>query len=263
MNSILEQLKRRVADLEERLSTDGALNADRIAVFDLDGTLLEGDIGEAVFAYLLHQGQQLGWTWEDYQRTLRTHKARAYRAVVEAMAGMEVEAVREATRSVMSLEKTNLALHSSPVRTPKPRTLFVELVSFLAHLQYRIYVISASNHISVQHIVGEWFDIPRSRAFGIETRIINGRLTSELIEPVPIGIGKADLYKRFEGRNKPLITATDSRIDSPLLHLTHTEGLSIWVGENQLDFDVVMERASNGQQICVVGTEEESKTDQY
>ena len=260
---MLELLKRQVLEMEDRMLHASAQRPERIAVFDLDGTLLHGDIGDAVFAYLILQGHPVGLSWPDYQRLIRTHRSKAYRAIVEAMAGMEVETVLQATSTVMSLGMDYLMLRSDRVSIPKPRPLLSQFVSLLREFQYQVFVISASNHISVQHVAQTWFDIPPSHAFGIQARIEAGRLTPRLLEPVPIGAGKAELYRRVAGANIPLITATDSRIDVPLLKLTHPEGLSLWVGEDHLDFDVVMENARNGQRVCFVGSEEVSREDEY
>ncbi len=130
-------------------------------------------------------------------------------------------------------------------------------------LKYQVFVLSASNHISVQHVAQEWFNIPPSHAFGIQCRIRDHRLTPELVTPVPIGSGKADLFKRVAGPAIPLITATDSALDLPLLRLTHPEGFSLWVGDDHSDYNVAVQNARVGQKFLFVGSGEEAQTDDF
>ena len=86
--------------MEVRLARDSSRLPDKVAVFDLDGTLLEGDIGEAVFAHLIVSGHPLRVTWREYQQQLFTHRSKAYRSVVQAMAGLDIETIVEATKAV-------------------------------------------------------------------------------------------------------------------------------------------------------------------
>jgi len=256
-------LKRQLLDAEERFHNLPGQAPERVAAFDLDGTLLIGDIGDAVFAYLVLNGQRLGLTWEEYQRLLRTHKSKAYRAVVEAMAGLEIETVVKATSAVMNLGRDYLVMRSDPVKIPKPRPLLSQFVSLLHEFHYKVYVISASNHISVQYVAQTWFDIPPSCSFGIQGRIRNGQITSQLIDPIPVGSGKAELFKLVTGSVAPLITGTDSRLDLPLLQLTHPQGFSLWVGDDHIDFNVVVENAKAGQRFYFVESGEETLPNEY
>jgi phosphoserine phosphatase len=260
---MLDLLKHQLLDLEERLNQTPHPPTERTAAFDLDGTLLMGDIGDAVFAYLALEDHRLALSWGDYQRLLRTHKSKAYRATVEAMAGLTVETVVRATSAVMSFGLEYLHVHSDVVRIPRPRPLLSQFVALLQQLHYTIFVISASNHISVQHVARQWFNIPSSHAFGIQSTLQDGRITPHLVEPVPIGPGKAALFKYVAGPVVPLVTGTDSRLDIPLLQLTHPQGLSLWVGENQIDFNVVMQNAREGQRFFFVESGEEAESDGF
>jgi phosphoserine phosphatase len=255
---MFDLLKRQLLETEERLIRASDQKIERIAAFDLDGTLLIGDIGDAVFAYLVLKEHNLKLSWDEYQRLLRTHKSKAYRAVVEAMGGLEIQTVIQATSEVMKLGREYFALGSDRVRSPRPRPLLSEFVSLLHEFRYQVFVISASNHISVQYVAQTWFNIPPSHAYGIQGRIQAGRITSELVEPVPVGSGKAELFKLVSGSKDPLITGTDSRLDLPLLRLTHPQGLSLWVGDDRIDFNAVRENARAGQRFFFVESGEET-----
>jgi phosphoserine phosphatase len=260
---MLDVLKQQVEELEERVSQSPLQSADKIAVFDLDDTLLIGDIGDAVFAFLTLQGHRLRLSWQEYQRLLHIHRSKAYLGVVEAMAGLEAEAVVEATEAVMNSNESYLTVQSDQVRAPKPRPLLSGFVSFLLDRQYQVYVLSASNHISVQHVSERWFHIPPSHSFGIQSRLRDGKLTSELTEPVPMGFGKAHLFKIVAGSSLPLITATDSRIDLPLMRLTHPLGLTLWVGDDRIDYGVVMELSRPGQRFFLLDASEQVPLNEF
>jgi hypothetical protein len=126
------------------------------------------------------------------------------------------------------------------------------LVGRLQDLRYRIYVISASNEISVRIIVENFYGIAPECAFGLEAKLVDGRLTQTLRTPYPISTGKADLFHKRIGNVRPLITATDNLIDTPLIALTDSIGLSIWVGKNRGEFRLMKERLRLSQQFCLV-----------
>jgi phosphoserine phosphatase len=260
---MIDLLTWQVLETEKQVLRTSNQALERVAVFDLDGTLLIGDIGDAVFAYLTLEGHHLTLSWREYQGLLRTHKSKAYRTVVEAMAGLEIETVVRATSAVMSLGGKYLTLGSDRVRMPEPRPLLSQFVSVLQKFQYQVFVISASNHISVQHVAQTWFNIPPSHAFGIQGRTCEGRITSELVPPIPIGPGKAEIFKLAAGPAVPLITGADNALDLPLLQLTHPRGFSLWVGDNHRDYQVAMEHAKAGQKIFFAGSDEEPESDTY
>ena len=56
-----------IGHLQERFESVPANDYHRIAVFDLDNTLIEGDIGDAVYALLLRNGMVPARAWEDIQ----------------------------------------------------------------------------------------------------------------------------------------------------------------------------------------------------
>jgi phosphoserine phosphatase len=249
---MIQQLEYQVTELEERLLRNPDLPSERIAVFDLDGTLIKGDIGDAVFAFLTLEGYKLDLSWRRYQTLMHTHRSRAYRSVVSAMSGLDVTTVALATSAVMQLRRKFLAIESEIVPLPTPRPVLSSFVAYLQGRGYRIYIISASNHISVQQIAEQWFGVAPSYAFGIESRLSGNTLTADLIEPAPIGYGKVNLFERRAGRIAPLITATDSALDLPLLRHTHPIGLSLWIGEDRVGFSLVKEHAGKGQNLFFV-----------
>ena len=244
-------LKYQIESLESRartLSTDHV----KIALFDLDNTLIIGDIGEAVFAHLLADGAPLKCTWEEYQSFLRCDVSAAYRLVVESMAGLTIREVEEATMKLLKKPASFIRAGNAHVPVPKPHPGMKKLVSLLRILRYNIYVISASNQISARMTAEEFFGISPACSFGIETKTVSGFLSATLVKPFPIAAGKADVYHKYISTLPPLLTATDSLIDAPMLGLTDPIGLSLWVGKNRSEFKTVKERFGQPQRFCFV-----------
>jgi phosphoserine phosphatase len=260
---MLDLLKWQLLATENRLVRSPQKPDERVALFDLDGTLLIGDIGDAVFAYLILEGHRLPLSWKEYQRLLRSHKSKAYCSVVEAMSGLETETLVRATIAVMNFKSENLVIGADLVSIPKPRPLLSQFLLLLREFQYQIYVISASNHISVQRVAAEWFNIPPTHAFGIQARTCEGRFTSDLLHPIPVGPGKTEVFKLAAGPAIPLITGSDSAQDLPMLRLTHPAGFSLWVGENKREFEVVVENIRPGQKLFFAGSGEEARSDEF
>lgn len=236
---MLDDLIHQATELEDRLSASSEKPLKRVAVFDLDGTLIEGDVGDAVFAYLEMAGHDMGLKWQEYQRLLRRHRSRAYIDMVRSLSGLQVSTVEDATDAVMGSSAEYLNLGATRIAIPRPRAELHEFVSFLQGRNYEVYILSASNHVSVQRVAERWFNVPHSRAFGIQTRIVSGRFTDQLLEPAPVWDGKVSLFRRISPHYAPLITATDSYLDLPLLQMTHFSGISFWVGNDRLQFETV------------------------
>jgi phosphoserine phosphatase len=238
----------RVREIEERLSRGRLKVSRRIAVFDLDDTLLEGDIGDAVFAELKRKESQAPLTvekkrlpleWQQYRSLIREgKKEEAYRQVVTCMAGIPRETVVETTRSLIRDRPGPIEIQGENLPVPRANPDMIPLIRLLKKLKYHIMIISASNHFSVRVAAVELLKLPGSRAFGIRPRLSyvrdssqSGRtaiLTGRLCQPVPWARGKAELYHRLCPGIAPLITGGDSRSDLFLLDLTHPQGLAIW-----------------------------------
>ncbi len=244
-------LKYQITSLESRLQASGH-DEMKIALFDLDNTLLIGDIGEAVFARLLTDGASLKCTWKEYQAFLRYDISAAYRLVVESMAGLTVRDVEDATRKILKNPAAFIKAGFEHVPVPKPHPGMKQLIVLLRKLRYSIYVLSASNQISVRIAAEEFFGIPPECSFGIETKITNGFLSATLVRPFPIAAGKAEVYHKYIGTVPPLVTATDSVVDVPMLGLTDSKGLSLWVGKSRSEFRGVKERLRLPQRFCFV-----------
>ena len=232
-----------IFETEKRLAYSEPVK--KIAAFDLDNTLLVGDIGEAVFAALKLQGHLPGFSWEKYRRLLYSNKAEAYCSVVSAMSGLSERTVHRVTLGVLSRSDGYVELENSFIPVPYAHPVMIRLISYLRLIGYQIHVISASNEISARLAAWHYFEISPSNVWGIRQRHRRGTLTDELLEPVPVGDGKVWAYRKFIGTTDPIVTAGDSPLDVPMLELTDPRGLCLWVGEDKVSYEI-MRRKMDG-----------------
>jgi phosphoserine phosphatase len=222
---------------EQRLGESQSNDKNRIALFDLDNTLIVGDIGDAVFARLLVDGFPLPLTWKEYQLLCKEDPSSAYVEVVRALEGRKFEQIIQASKRVLQSEDEFIVCENEAVRLPKPNILMKEIVRLLREWHYSIFVVSASNDISAKIAGSVLFDIPINNIAGIKPRLQNHRLTSDVLEPIPVGIGKVSQFRIMSGNRMPIIVASDSELDLPLFHLCDPDGIAIVVGENKKLYD--------------------------
>jgi phosphoserine phosphatase len=205
----------------------------KVAVFDLDNTLIVGDIGEAVYAQLTADGVPMSMTPDIYQVLLEIERSRAYEESVRAMEALSIETIIEATHKVMCSNEESMVLGGECIPVPRPNMMMKDLVRLLRFLDFTIYIISASNDVSVKIIASEWFGVPVANAWGIKSIMQNGKFTSDLQQPVPIGEGKVALYHQNTNGVLPAIVATDSMMDLPLLQMCDPHGMAFLVGASE------------------------------
>jgi HAD superfamily phosphoserine phosphatase-like hydrolase len=201
------------------------------AVFDLDNTLLMGDIGDALFAHMLNRGYNLDFSWSQYQQLQRENPAAAFTRVITSMKQFHYLTIEETTLSAMAPHAVEIMIDDCIVPVPRPHPVMQEFIRLLRRRGYRTLIVSASNQFSVRVVAREFFDIPECDAYGIEPDCDeSGLLTGKLIDPVPIHHGKVATVRKILGNTPPLITAGDSMLDLPMLRLCHERGLVIWAG---------------------------------
>lgn len=244
--------------LEDRANAE-RFSMKKIALFDLDNTLIIGDIGEAVFAQLLAGKFPLSLQWDEYQALLRQDRKEAYQRVVKAMNGITYRDVEDATIKIIESRELFIRIEDAQVPVPRPHPKMKLLVSLLQDLGYDIYIISASNQISVRMIATTFFEISPQCAFGIQSVVSKGMLTEKLADPIPIWRGKVDTYYKYIDATQPLITASDSFMDVPLFSLTDPIGLSLWVGNDYHLFETMQQSIRQPQRFFFVKRGEQSK----
>ena len=214
------------------------------AVFDLDDTLIIGDIGEAVFAQLLANGHRMSLTWNDYQLLLRRNTFVAYTAVVQAMKGLRIADIEEAVRCVGDSGTGEITIEGLRVPVPRPHQIMTWLIRHLSLRGFDIAVISASTEFAVRIVCPKWFGIPEHRSFGVSSIVEAGIVTGELKLPIPLGEGKKTVYERALGIDPPYIAGGNSANDISMLNMVRENGLVIWLGEDRVSFEVMKAKLS-------------------
>ena len=245
-------------DLRERIVKDNSKT--KIAVFDLDNTLLEGDIGDAVLLRLkqLEKKERVTITnkiiplaWQQYMDMIETKgKWTAYKRVVTSQAGIPLDKFLGITRDVMAMKEDYLELAGVKVPVPRPNKLMKALVLYLQSLDYQIYVISASNHYSVVYVAETFFNIPAANIFGMKPTLRQDEkhgtvLGNKIDGPVTVGEGKAETYRRYVGTIPPLLTAGDSTTDFEVLNLVDPQGLCIWVRDDEKQYEGIKQKLNH------------------
>lgn len=248
-----------IADIKEKLLFLNSNNyfeiekEERNAVFDLDNTLLIGDIGDAVFSMLKIMKKPIKLTWKKYLEILKNEgKETAYSRVVSEMAGLSFGTIENATEKVLKSTDKYIEVENISVPVPKAHPFMFELLQILRENSFNIYVISATNIFSVRITCRYFFKIPEDNCFGIEPitkKIDIGDskaqyiLSNEIKKPLTITTGKEVLYWEKISKTRPLITAGDSETDIFLLNLVDSNGFSIWVGDDIKRYNSIKQKS--------------------
>lgn len=220
----------------------------KVAAFDLDNTLLIHDIGDAIFARLKIDEltapvrvdrKKIALKWAEYYDVLEKHgKLAAYTLMTQALAGIPLETLRDATHRVMVSSESHLEIEGQRIPVPTPHPVMKALTFYLHWLSYDIYIISATNHYTVLKAADGFFNVPEDRVCGLKPALrddpVHGPasiLDDRFDGPITVTNGKVDAYRLLAGDTVPMITAGDSPTDSYILSLTAPNGLIIWRGK--------------------------------
>lgn len=248
-NYLPVELQKRIDTLEKKIAIRNKITpVEKIVAFDLDNTLLVGDIGDAVFALLKIIEKETGkplsisnkaitLTYREYNEVLENKgKKVAYPLMTTSMVGIPREKLIEITKEAANWKSTSLEIEGLRIPVPYPNPVMQALTFYLKFLGYKIYIISATNQFSVEWAAKEFFDISPEYVFAMKPAvsldIMHGHILGDFIEgPITVETGKVDAYKLLVGKIPPLITAGDSTTDLEILDLTDPDGLIIWVHE--------------------------------
>ena len=216
---------------------------ERIAVFNLNNTLLVNDITEASIAYLLENEIEIGLKWQEYQKLIAEgNENDAYIKASQAFTGMESGCVKRFADVVLDMKDEFITFFENDfvfkVPVPRINPHFKRTINLLKKNKFKIYILSASNQYLTETAAKRLL-IPAKNCFGIKHSFTKYDdiqvLDSKIIEPVPIGKGKKEVYQKQISKNAPLFTAVNKFADLPLLKLTSENGFIIWTGKNKLD----------------------------
>lgn len=161
----------------------------RTAVFDCDGTLWNGDSGDGFMTWSIEQGlvsrSTADWIDARYRayRAGENSEAQMCGEVVQMYAGLREQELREAAERY-AVEFINKLVFPE----------MAALVKALRHGETEIWAVSSTNKWVIAAGVRE-LGIAEERVLAVEARVVNGLITSELLD-VPNGEGKAAALRR-------------------------------------------------------------------
>ena len=183
----------------------------QVAVFDCDGTLWDGDSGLGFMTWSMEQGLVSRSTsdWIDTRH-------RAYRAGAIS----EVQICGEMVQIYAGLRETELreaaSRYVSEFVLPRIFPEIDRLVRALRGAGAELWVVSSTNKWVITEGVRA-FEIPETRVLAAEAAVVDGTITSTLVD-VPTDDGKASALKRV-GLSRPAAVFGNSIHDLPMLEL--------------------------------------------
>ncbi len=195
------------ADLDQRIRE----LAPKVAVFDCDGTLWDGDSGLGFMNWTLEQGIVSRSTadWIDTRH-------RAYRAGEVS----EVQICGEMVQMYAGLHEDELErVAAEYVREFVKPQVFEEIETLVGKLRSsgtELWAVSSTNKWVICEGVRD-FGIPAGRVLAAEVAVKNGVITSDLVD-VPTDQGKADSLKRV-GLTRPDAVFGNSIHDLAMLEI--------------------------------------------
>jgi phosphatidylglycerophosphatase C len=181
--------------------------APRPVVFDADGTLWRGDVGEDLLRYLttenLLPGRAGAGVYEAYEAKCAQDPASAYAFAVEVMEGFDESKLRALCRDFFGRRFLGrLFAFTRPV------------LAALAQKGFELWIVSASPSWIVD-AGAEALGLPQGRVIAVHADVEDGRLTAHVQRPVPCGEGKVELLKA-RGL-KPALAFGNGELDQPML----------------------------------------------
>ncbi len=187
------------------LSTPGD---GRAVVFDADGTIWRGDIGEDLLRFLVaedrlpeHRGDRS--LYQRYEQIHDVSPPAAYAFAVEAMAGLEETTL---VAWCQDFYAQRFAGRLFPFTRP--------LLEAFSAAGYVPWLVSASPRWIVEAGAAA---LGLAHVIAVDAELEDGRLTVQVKWPVPAGPGKVELLKR-QGVT-PVFAAGNGNLDQPMLEL--------------------------------------------
>ncbi len=158
--------------------------AGRVVVFDADGTLWRGDVGEDFLRHLCAEGLVPEGSYARYDALHQADPPAAYAFAVTVMKG---------------LLDAELAVRATDFFTQRfVGRVFPYVRPLLAQLRtagYEVWVCSASPRWVVEPGAAH-LGIASSQVIAVDAALVEGRLTERIMTPVPAGPGKVEWLRR-------------------------------------------------------------------
>ncbi|MBI3557970.1 MAG: haloacid dehalogenase-like hydrolase [Deltaproteobacteria bacterium] len=191
----------------------------RIALFDADGTLWRGDVGEAFFKHQLERGTirhaPKKDAWNTYlKESVDGNSAQAYGWLAQWNAGVEEVDLMRWCDEFFRDQWTKFVFE--PMR---------EFTHGLLNAGFEVWVVTGSPRWIVQAGV-KGFGIPSDRVLGSSVLVEKGVLTDKIENEVPYRAGKARLVEKIVA-GPPLMVAGNTYWDKEMMLMASELALAI------------------------------------
>jgi phosphoserine phosphatase len=216
INSWNPQSEARLEDFFGKIKT--GIIKKPVAVFDADGTLWQNDVGEGFFMWLIKNKKLVGVDYskdiyKEYETILAKEPDKAFSMAVAIMAGIKEDDLKIWAEEHFDTFKNNVY--------PKQK----ELIKKLQDAGVDVWIVSASNKWSVD-AGAKYMGIDSDHVIAMNVKVLNGKLTDELLPPVLHGPGKVEAIKKYIG-NKIDFVCGNSMSDYDMLAFSSSFSLII------------------------------------
>lgn len=191
-----------------------------LVIFDADGTLWQGDAGEAFFHWQLAndklesaQAARAMEQWELYEQG-KVGEREIWTTVATCQAGL---LERDVARQALEYFNTH---YKDRIFGPMAR-----IVGYLQQHGAEVWVVSASHKWIIEAGVAH-LNIPSNCVIAVTPIVKDGVITDKVVEPMPYGPGKAQAVAE-RVRRKPFVVFGNSGGDIEMLHLAERQAVTI------------------------------------
>ena len=212
-----------------------AANDRPLVVFDADGTLWSGDVGETLLRTLdseglVTAGQQYPTLLDEYAARCELSATDGYTWACTVMAGIDEQALLRACQ--LTWERHRGCLLEG----------MRQIVTSMLKSDVEVVVVSASSRWIIEVAVEE-LGIDGDHVIAFDQDVVDGRLTDMMRHPLPNGLGKAEAINEVLGR-RPCLGFGNSVHDLPMLRQAKHAVVVLASADGQ-QFDAPLQQASH------------------
>lgn len=222
MDKDIKDIKVLIKNIQNRIEEES--HSPLFSAFDADGTLWREDANNILLNY--QEKYQLRKVAYLMSKEFSPDKSRGERCRQFAceQAGFTLEEFRHHCRQ---------ALKERPV-TPFP--IQKELLRYLKSKNHFIYVVTSSIKWLVEEAC-RLNSLPIDKVLGVETVLKEGRITNQIVQPMPHGTGKRMAFLNSTQNTSPLFASGNTRNDVPLLEMAKVRLVIHSARKEQEDFE--------------------------
>ena len=185
--------------------------ANKIAAFDADGTCWFSDVGRNFFEYQIRTNFFSGpsYNWSDYKKKEDQDIKIGLFWLAQILENFTVDEVRKFGDEFNQTMRPQFIEHQK------------EIIKFLTEKDVKVHIVTASVKWTVEAAALE-MGVPRENVIGIETEVINGRITSKQKGHLTWKEGKVKALLDHTNGKLPFFVSGNTTSDVPMMKIaTH------------------------------------------